>query len=199
MGESESGRGAERQQVTVSGMNIKLVTATILLLSSNIAAQTKFRTPEQIPNEVMTAELRAVDGSADVKLLTEKGVIVLGMWAAWCGPCRSQMPELNRLNRKYHERGLSVVGLVSLEGHANSDEVLQYLRQMGVGFKSLWITKDTSEVLNPDHLLPITYVITNDGTVVLTFLGWNSKKTPQLLRQSVKQALNRANAKGGKP
>ncbi len=181
-------------------MNFKLVTPMILLLSSNIAAQTKFRTPEQIPNQIMTAELRAVDGSADVKLLTEKRVIVLGMWAAWCGPCRFQMPELDRLNRKYHERGLSVVGLVSLEGHANSEEVLQYLRQMGVGFKNLWITKDTSEVLDPDHLLPITYVITNDGNVVRTFLGWNSKKTPELLRKSVKQALNRTTArKGGKP
>ena len=181
-------------------MNFNLVTATILLLSSNIAAQTKFRTPEQIPNQIMTAELRAVDGSADVKLLTEKRVIVLGMWAAWCGPCRFQMPELDKLNSKYHERGLSVVGLVSLEGHANSEEVLQYLRQMGVGFKSLWITKDTSEVLEPDHLLPITYVITNDGAVVRTFLGWNPKKTAQLLRKSVKQALNRAKArKGGKP
>jgi len=178
-------------------MNFNLITATILLLNSNIAAQTRFRTPAQIPNQIMTAELRAVDGSPDVKLVNEKRTIVLGMWAAWCGPCRLQMPELDTLNSRYHERGLSVVGLVSLEDHANSEEVRQYLRQMGVGFKSLWITKDTSEILDPDHLLPITYVITNDGTVVRTFLGWNSKKTPQLLRRSVRQALKRAKARKG--
>jgi len=178
-----------------SGMNSKLIIATVLLLSSNIAAQTKFRTPEQVPSQILTAELQTVDGSAAVTLSKENPVIVLGMWAAWCGPCRSQMPELDKLNRKYHDRGLEVVGLVSMQGHANSEEVLQYLRQMQVTFKSLWITKEMSEGLDPDHLLPITFVIKNDGTVIRTFLGWSYKKTPQLLRQAVKEALDRGKAK----
>jgi len=183
-----------------NSMKSKLVIATVLLLSSNIAAQTRFRTPEQIPSQIMTAELQAVDGSAAVRLSNENRVVVLGMWAAWCGPCRFQMPELDNINRKYHARGLDVVGLVSLEGHANSEEVLQYLRQMRVAFKSLWITKNMSESLDPDHLLPITFVITNDGTVVRTFLGWSYKKTPHLLRQAVKEALDHGKTKeSGKP
>jgi thiol-disulfide isomerase/thioredoxin len=172
-----------------TSMKSKLVIATVLLLTSNTAAQTRFRTPEQIPSQIMTAELQEVDGSAAVRLSNENRVIVLGMWAAWCGPCRFQMPELDNIKRKYHARGLDVVGLVSLEGHANSEEVLQYLRQMRVAFKSLWITKDISERLDPDHLLPITFVITNDGTVIRTFLGWDNKKTPRLLRKAVKEAL----------
>ena len=181
-------------------MNSKLIITTVLLLTSHIASQTKFRTPEQIPKQLMTAQLHAVDGSPDIRLSNEKRVIVLGMWAAWSGPCRFQMTELDTLNRKYHGRGLSVVGLVSLEGHANSEEVLQYLRQIGVGFKSLWITKDTSEILDPDHLLPITFLMTNDGAVVRTFLGWSYKKTPRLLRRAVDQALGGAKAKkSGKP
>lgn len=175
-------------------MNSKLIITTFLLLTSNIAAQTRFRTPEKIPNQIMTAELHTVDGSNAIKLSNEKNVIVLGMWAAWCGPCRFQMPELDKIDRKYRDCGLNVVGLVSL---ANSDEVLQYLRQTGVAFKSLWITKEMSESLDPDHLLPITFVIKNDGTVIRTFLGWSYKKTPLLLRQAVKEALNAAKAKKG--
>jgi thiol-disulfide isomerase/thioredoxin len=178
-----------------TGMNSRLVIPTVLLLASNIFAQTRFRTPEQIPNQIMTAELPAVDNSAAMKLSSEKRVIVLGMWAAWCGPCRFQMPELDKIKRKYQDHSLSVVGLVSLEGHASVDEVEQYPRRMGVDFGSFWITKEMSERLDPDNILPVTFVITNDGTVVRTFVGWNYKTTPRLLRKVVKEALNRAKSK----
>lgn len=174
-------------------MNSKLIVTAVLLLAASTAAQTKFRTPERIPDQIMSAELRTVDGSAAIKLSNEKRVIVLGMWAAWCGPCRYQLPELEKINTKYRDRGLQVVGLVSLEEHAHAEEVRQYVSQMKLTFNSLWITRDLSERLDPDRLLPITFVITNDGTVIRTFLGWNNKKTPRLLRKAVKETL------GGKP
>jgi len=174
-------------------MNSKLIATAVLLLAASTAAQTKFRTPERIPDKIMSTALQTIDGSAAIKLSNEKRIIVLGMWAAWCGPCRYQLPELEKINTKYRDRGLQVVGLVSLEEHANAEEVRLYVSQLKLTFYSLWITRHMSERLDPNHLLPITFVITNDGTVIRTFLGWNNKKTPRLLRKAVKEAL------GGEP
>jgi thiol-disulfide isomerase/thioredoxin len=173
-----------------TGTRSKLIFTVVMLLASNVAAQTKFRTPDRIPDQIMKAELPAVDGSAPQQLSTQAPIIVLGMWAAWCGPCRFQMPELERLHAKYRSRGLKVVGLVSLDGDANAAEVRHYLDQMSVTFKSLWVTRNVSEGLDPDHLLPVTFVIRNDGSVIRTFLGWDHKKTPRLLRKAVKEGLN---------
>ena len=42
----------------------------------------------------------------------EKGrVVLVNFWASWCVPCREEFPDLVRLERKYRDRGLSIVGV----------------------------------------------------------------------------------------
>lgn len=38
-------------------------------------------------------------------------VTVLNIWATWCGPCRKEMPSLQKLHRQFQDRGLNVVGV----------------------------------------------------------------------------------------
>src|SRR6266852_397895 len=55
--------------------------------------------------------LKDVNGDA-VSLDSYHGnVIVLSFWATWCLPCRVEVPRLVKLQRKYREKGLTVVGL----------------------------------------------------------------------------------------
>ena len=42
----------------------------------------------------------------------EKGrVVLVNFWATWCVPCREEFPDLVRLEKKYRDRGLSIVGV----------------------------------------------------------------------------------------
>ena len=40
-------------------------------------------------------------------------VIMFNMWEPWCGPCRSELPDLQKLYKKYKSEGLMIVGVYS--------------------------------------------------------------------------------------
>ena len=40
-------------------------------------------------------------------------VIMFNMWEPWCGPCRSELPDLQKLYKKYKAEGLMIVGVYS--------------------------------------------------------------------------------------
>ena len=47
----------------------------------------------------------------------ERGTVVLiNVWATWCGPCRYEIPALEKLHKKYESRGFKVVGVSIDEG-----------------------------------------------------------------------------------
>ena len=37
--------------------------------------------------------------------------LILEFWATWCGPCRTSIPHLNEVYKKYQDRGLVIVGV----------------------------------------------------------------------------------------
>ena len=64
-----------------------------------------------LPASINDAELKAVSG-APIKLSNYAGkVLVVNLWATWCGPCRLEIPELVKLHKEFRSEGLEIVGL----------------------------------------------------------------------------------------
>ena len=52
-------------------------------------------------------------------------VVLIDFWGTWCGPCRMQLPGLQKLHEKYHDQGFEIVGIHTKKGVENLDAYLK--------------------------------------------------------------------------
>lgn len=89
-------------------------------------------------------------------------VVLLNFWATWCGPCRQEMPELEKLQQQYSAQGFTVLGL-------NIDNQIQdvnaYLKDVPVSFPILFDPKQKISQRYNVSEMPNTVIIDRDGKV----------------------------------
>lgn len=144
-----------------------------------------------LPSTVRDVELRAVSG-APIKLADYSGkVLVVNLWATWCGPCRSEIPELVKLYREFRSKGLEVVGLSTEDPDDSEEGVRQFVNEYDMDYRVGWATTGVATTLmNNRNAIPQSFVISRDGRVLNRFIGYNAAETPLKLRKAVEQALN---------
>ncbi len=128
-------------------------------------------------------------------------VVLVNMWATWCGPCREEFPSLVRVARKYQDRGLKVI-LVSADLDTEIAAMKQFLAAQGVDFPSyIKAEKDQAFIEAFDKrwtgALPATFIYDGAGNQQ-DF--WEGKATFSDFEQQVVKVLdNQAKATGGNP
>ncbi len=102
-------------------------------------------------------------GGSNVRLSELKGdVILLNFWASWCGPCRLEMPLLEKLHNKYKAIGFTVLGVNVEESHVNAQA---FLEENKVSFPILWDTKNQVSKQYNVQAMPTTVLIDREGQV----------------------------------
>ncbi len=82
----------------------RAVSAALFLLVASVSASAAADAP-RLAGEVDAKGLAR-------EIAKEKGrVVLVNFWATWCVPCREEFPDLVRLEKKYRDRGLSIVGV----------------------------------------------------------------------------------------
>lgn len=144
-----------------------------------------------LPATVLDAELKAVNG-APIKLANYSGkVLVINLWATWCGPCRSEIPELVKLYREFRPQGLEIVGLSTENPETSAEGVRQFVSDFSMNYRVGWATADVAlALMNNRNAIPQSFVISRDGRVLTRFVGYNASETPLKLRKAVEEALN---------
>lgn len=144
-----------------------------------------------LPATVRDAQLKAVNGKP-IKLGDYDGkVLVVNLWATWCGPCRSEIPELVKLYREFRPQGLEIVGLSTENPEASAEGVRKFVSDYSMNYRVGWATADVAlTLMNNRNAIPQSFVISRDGRVLSRFVGYNASETPLKLRKAVEEALN---------
>lgn len=157
-----------------------------------IAQNTPAKTYE-LPAEIVNAEMKTLDGKK-VTLADYRGkVVLLNVWATWCGPCRMEIPELIKINEEMKERGVAVVGLTKVDDRGNTEAAVEnYAKAQKISYDIVWATENVAEEFSAmgDYSIPATFVINREGHLIKIFRGFNRVRTPQNVRQSLELALN---------
>ena len=113
--------------------------------------------------------LRAMSGP-NLRLQEQRGqVVMINFWATWCGPCRQEMPHLNRLYEKYKSSGFVLVGVNVDDDTRNAADVAA---KLGVSFPVLWDTDKKVSKLYDLATMPSTVIVDRDGKVRYVHRGY---------------------------
>ncbi len=143
-----------------------------------------------LPRQVLEAENRAVSG-APIKLGNYSGkVMLVNLWATWCGPCRMETPELVRLHKEFQSRGVEMIGLSTENPDASARSVSEFINEYNVDYQIGWAKIEVAQILMQGRTnIPQSFIIARDGRVIRRFIGFNPQTTPTQLKEALEQAL----------
>ncbi len=111
-------------------------------------------------------------------------VVLLNIWATWCGPCVAEMPSMQRLHDELGPHGLKVVA-VSVD-HADSEEVQRWIEERGLTFDILHDRSAEIERIYNTTGVPESFVIDREGVIVKKVIGaaaWDHPTQVALMRR----------------
>ena len=113
--------------------------------------------------------LRTMNGP-NLRLAEQRGrVVMVNFWATWCGPCRQEMPQLDRLYQKYRASGFVLLGVNVDDDTRKAADVAA---KLGVSFPVLLDTDKAVSRLYDLSTMPSTVLIDREGKVRYVHRGY---------------------------
>ncbi|HYO78404.1 MAG TPA: TlpA disulfide reductase family protein, partial [Thermoanaerobaculia bacterium] len=120
-----------------------------------------------------------LDGSKFDLQQHRKNVVLLNLWATWCGPCREEIPELQLLHDKYAAREFEVIG-VSLD-ESGVDAVKHFVaEQKKMTYPIALDAEGNIANLLQTSMLPTTVLLDRSGKIVWKRYGLVTKNDKEL-------------------
>ena len=107
-----------------------------------------------------------------VKLSDFRGkVVVLNVWGQWCGPCRSEAPELEAVQEQYADKGVQVLGINFRDNDRQAPQ--DFVRDRGLSYPSIFDPPGRTLLAMkgyPRAVVPATFLIDKQGRVAAAYM-----------------------------
>jgi thiol-disulfide isomerase/thioredoxin len=145
------------------------------------------------PSPAAPLALQRLDGTPVSSSSLRGRVVVLDVWATWCGPCLTEMPRYNQLYDEFRNRGVEVLGVAVQSGSAPAVEQFISGDRFQVDYPVAMGTADFEKHFGPLWGLPTTLLIDSDWQVRKRWIGAVPTKHEEL-RILIDRLLDRAAA-----
>jgi peroxiredoxin len=175
-------------------MRYKLIALCVTLLTIFMAFTFFGCSKDNEKAEVKTIDapdftLKTLTGE-DVTLSQYRGkVVLLDFWATWCGPCMQSIPELVRIQEKYKDKGLVVLG-VSMDtlSQADDGQIQKFMRTFGITYPVMRDDGTVSSAYYGDSpaAIPTMHIINREGKIIESIYGFSPGVVPKMVEELFK-------------
>lgn len=168
------------------------ITGYLSTVQSGTAQETEESEQQLTPAPL--ADLELTDQFGNTHTLSDyKGkVIFLNFWATWCGPCRNEMPDIQKLYEEYSAQGedaeVVILGIagpgIGQEGSA--EEIADFMEENGYTYPVLMDAGGEMFTRYGISAFPTTFMIDKDGNVYGYVPG---QMTENIMRSIIDQTL----------
>ena len=179
-------------------MNRRVPLYTLILLIGSVYSSPAVTIEENLaslkitrptfPSQTPALILRSIDGK-QVNLGNLQGkIVMLNFWATWCGPCKEEMPALDRLQKHYSTDQFVILAVTA---DSQLKAIQAFWDILGL---SLRVLLDEAQTLSQQLMirgLPTTIIIGKDGILLGRAMGpreWDSQEAISLIHNLIKQS-----------
>lgn len=98
-------------------------------------------------------------------------VVILNLWGQWCGPCRAEVDDLQRLQEQFEPQGATVFGINLRD--PNRQKPVDFIEDNGVTYPSIWDPSNAAVAALhgfPTSVVPTTLLLDKQHRVAAVFL-----------------------------
>ena len=159
--------------------------------TSNFKDRVTIKEPESIypsteDGAAVSFETQDLDGNpvTSQELFGGHKITMVNIWATWCINCKSEMKELEELNKEWAEKGCQIIGICD---DADEEEMIpaakKILEEKGVTFPNVRSTEVIRDQF-PSVGLPTTYFVDSEGRILGSpIVGKNVEQYTETLQQ----------------
>ena len=120
-----------------------------------------------------------IDGNAySDREFSKYKVTMMNFWEPWCGPCKRELGDLQKLYEKYKDRGFCIFGVFS--DPTMDDEVRRLIEENGITYPMLRFSNDFNYLMT--GYVPTTTFVGSQGNALCfrpyigsrSFEGWEA-------------------------
>lgn len=108
-------------------------------------------------------------------------VVLVNLWATWCGPCKKEIPDLSKISQDMKDKNFKMIG-VNVFQNPKSQSLGDFLKENKIPYTILDAGEDfvkafSDATKNEIEAVPTTFIVDKKGNIVETIVGARDEET----------------------